>query len=28
MRREREGGKFSFADIMTDDLEARDKGKG
>jgi small subunit ribosomal protein S1 len=28
MQREREGGKFSFADIMTEDLEARDKSKG
>src|SRR5262245_61901446 len=28
LRREREGGKFSFADIMTEDLEARDKSKG
>jgi small subunit ribosomal protein S1 len=28
MQREREGGKFSFADIMTEDLEARDKNKG
>jgi small subunit ribosomal protein S1 len=27
MRREREGGKFSFADIMSEDLEARDKTK-
>jgi len=27
LRREREGGKFSFADIMTEDLEARDKSK-
>ena len=28
MQREREGAKFSFADIMTEDLEARDKSKG
>jgi small subunit ribosomal protein S1 len=28
MQREREGAKFSFADIMTEDLEARDKNKG
>jgi small subunit ribosomal protein S1 len=27
MRREREGGKFSFADIMSEDLETRDKTK-
>jgi small subunit ribosomal protein S1 len=27
LRREREGGKFSFADIMGEELEARDKGK-
>ena len=27
LRRERETGKFSFADIMGDELEARDKGK-
>jgi small subunit ribosomal protein S1 len=27
MRRERQGGKFSFADIMSEDLEARDKPK-
>jgi small subunit ribosomal protein S1 len=27
MRRESEGGKFSFADIMSEDLEARDKTK-
>ena len=28
LQREREGGKFSFADIMTEELEARDKSKG
>ncbi len=27
LRRERESGKFSFADIMGEELEARDKGK-
>jgi small subunit ribosomal protein S1 len=27
LRREREGGKFSFADVMGDGLEAHDKGK-
>ncbi len=27
MRRENEGAKFSFADVMTDDLESRDKTK-
>ena len=28
LQREREGGRFSFEDILTEDLEARDKSKG